>query len=77
MFLMFQLERPDVLAVGDLGIRRAIERAYALDELPDAADGRGDRRALAAASDARLPLPLALAAKPAALGRAPRGCRER
>jgi DNA-3-methyladenine glycosylase II len=37
MFLMFQLERPDVLPVGDLGIRRAIERAYALTELPDAA----------------------------------------
>jgi len=35
MFLMFQLERPDVLAVGDLGIRRAIERAYDLDALPD------------------------------------------
>jgi DNA-3-methyladenine glycosylase II len=34
MFLMFQLERPDVLPVGDLGIRRAIERAYALEELP-------------------------------------------
>jgi DNA-3-methyladenine glycosylase II len=37
MFLMFQLDRPDVLPVGDLGIRRAIERAYALTELPDAA----------------------------------------
>ncbi len=37
MFLMFHLERPDVLPVGDLGIRRAIERAYALDSLPDAA----------------------------------------
>lgn len=37
MFLMFHLQRPDVLAVGDLGIRRAIERAYALDGLPDAA----------------------------------------
>ena len=36
MFLMFHLERPDVLPVGDLGIRRAIERAYALTELPDA-----------------------------------------
>jgi DNA-3-methyladenine glycosylase II len=34
MFLMFQLQRPDVLPVGDLGIRRAIERAYALDALP-------------------------------------------
>jgi DNA-3-methyladenine glycosylase II len=34
MFLMFQLERPDVLAVGDLGIRRAVERAYALPAIP-------------------------------------------
>jgi DNA-3-methyladenine glycosylase II len=37
MFLMFQLERPDVLPVGDLGIRRAIELAYDLDGLPDPA----------------------------------------
>ncbi len=37
MFLMFHLQRPDVLPVGDLGIRRAIERAYELDGLPDAA----------------------------------------
>jgi DNA-3-methyladenine glycosylase II len=37
MFLMFHLQRPDVLPVGDLGIRHAIERAYALDEIPDAA----------------------------------------
>ena len=35
MFLMFHLERPDVLPVGDLGIRRAMERAYRLPELPD------------------------------------------
>jgi DNA-3-methyladenine glycosylase II len=35
MFLMFHLERPDVLAVGDLGVRRAIERAYGLEALPD------------------------------------------
>jgi DNA-3-methyladenine glycosylase II len=35
MFLMFQLERPDVLATGDLGIRRAVERAYALPGLPE------------------------------------------
>ena len=34
MFLMFHLGRPDVLPVGDLGIRRAIERAYGLDALP-------------------------------------------
>ncbi len=37
MFLMFHLERPDVLPVGDLGIRRAMERAYRLDELPGSA----------------------------------------
>jgi DNA-3-methyladenine glycosylase II len=34
MFLMFHLERPDVLAVGDLGIRRAMEIAYGLNALP-------------------------------------------
>lgn len=34
MFLMFQLERPDVLPTGDLGIRRAIQLEYGLDELP-------------------------------------------
>jgi DNA-3-methyladenine glycosylase II len=38
MFLMFQLARPDVLAVGDLGIRRAVERAYGLADLPSAAE---------------------------------------
>ncbi len=38
MFLMFQLERPDVLPTGDLGIRRAIERAWALAELPAPAE---------------------------------------
>ena len=36
MFLIFQLERPDVLATGDLGIRRAVERAYGLQDLPSA-----------------------------------------
>ena len=34
MFLMFHLQRPDVLAVGDLGIRKAMMLAYGLDELP-------------------------------------------
>jgi DNA-3-methyladenine glycosylase II len=34
MFLMFHLQRPDVVAVGDLGIRRAIMIRYALPELP-------------------------------------------
>jgi DNA-3-methyladenine glycosylase II len=35
MFLMFHLERPDVMPVGDLGIRRAMQLAYGLQELPD------------------------------------------
>ncbi len=37
MFLMFQLERPDVLAVGDLGVRRAIQVAWSMDALPSPA----------------------------------------
>jgi DNA-3-methyladenine glycosylase II len=37
MFLMFHLLRPDILPVGDLGIRRAVMLAYGLDALPDAA----------------------------------------
>jgi DNA-3-methyladenine glycosylase II len=36
MFLIFHLGRPDVLPVGDLGVRRAVERAYGLEELPSA-----------------------------------------
>jgi DNA-3-methyladenine glycosylase II len=38
IFLMFQLGRPDVLAAGDLGIRRAVERAYELPDLPSTAE---------------------------------------
>jgi DNA-3-methyladenine glycosylase II len=34
---MFHLQRPDVLPVGDLGIRRAFMIHYAMPELPDAA----------------------------------------
>ena len=34
MSLMFHLERPDILPVGDLGIRRAMMLRYGLDELP-------------------------------------------
>ena len=37
MFLIFHLGRPDVLPVGDLGVRRAVERAYELPEIPDPA----------------------------------------
>jgi DNA-3-methyladenine glycosylase II len=38
MFLIFHLGRPDVLPVGDHGIRRAVQDQYGLDELPDAAE---------------------------------------
>jgi DNA-3-methyladenine glycosylase II len=38
MFLMFHLHRPDVLAVGDLGIRRAAMLAYGLPALPSPAE---------------------------------------
>jgi DNA-3-methyladenine glycosylase II len=34
MFLMFRLHRPDVLPVGDLGIVRAVQRAYGLRTPP-------------------------------------------
>ena len=34
MFLMFTLHRPDVLPVGDLGVRNAAMRAYGLDAPP-------------------------------------------
>ena len=36
MFLMFHLGRPDVLPVGDQGIRRAVQVEYRLRKLPDA-----------------------------------------
>ena len=34
MFLIFHLGRPDVVSVGDLGIRRAVQLAYGMKELP-------------------------------------------
>ena len=36
MFLMFHLGRPDVLPVGDQGIRNAVQVQYRLRKLPDA-----------------------------------------
>jgi DNA-3-methyladenine glycosylase II len=38
MFLIFHLARPDVVSTGDLGIRRAVEAAYGLDDLPGPGD---------------------------------------
>jgi DNA-3-methyladenine glycosylase II len=34
MFLIFHLERPDVLSGGDLGIRKAVQNEYGLEEMP-------------------------------------------
>jgi DNA-3-methyladenine glycosylase II len=34
VFLMFHLERPDVLPTGDLGIRKAAQNEYGLGEMP-------------------------------------------
>jgi DNA-3-methyladenine glycosylase II len=38
MFLMFTLQRPDVLPTGDLGVRNAAMRAYGLDRPPAPAE---------------------------------------
>ena len=34
MFLLFHLKRPDILSGGDLGIRKAIQIEYGLEEMP-------------------------------------------
>jgi DNA-3-methyladenine glycosylase II len=34
MFLLFHLERPDILSGGDLGIRKAVQIEYSLEEMP-------------------------------------------
>jgi DNA-3-methyladenine glycosylase II len=34
MFLIFHLERPDVLSGGDLGIRKAVQIEYGLEDMP-------------------------------------------
>jgi len=38
MFLMFALQRPNVLPVGDLGVRMAMKKAYGFAELPKPAE---------------------------------------
>lgn len=40
VFLMFHLHRPDVLPVGDLALRRAVQKAYGLGEPPGPAELR-------------------------------------
>ena len=60
MFLMFHLGRPDVLAVGDLGIRKAMMAAYGLDAVPYRRRWRRSPNP-GAVPDAGLPIPVALA----------------
>jgi len=38
MFLIFALRRPDVLPVGDYGIRAAVKKAYGLEDMPKPAE---------------------------------------
>lgn len=38
MFLMFALQRPNVLPLSDLGVRSAIRKAYGLEQLPTPAE---------------------------------------
>lgn len=38
MFLIFALQRPNVMPLGDLGIRNAVRKAYRLAELPKPAE---------------------------------------
>ena len=38
MFLIFALERPNVMPLADLGIRNAVRKAYGLSELPTASE---------------------------------------
>ena len=80
MFLMFQLERPDVLATGDLGVRtrrraRLRARRAALRRRAD-----GDRRAVAPVPQRRLPRAVVVArqrARPEPRARSVRSVAER
>ena len=61
MFLIFHLERPDVLSGGDLGIRKAIQIEYGLEEMPTPTEVVEIGERLATAPQPRLALPLGVA----------------
>ena len=61
MFLIFQLERPDVLAVGDLGVRRAVAARLRPGRAAVRRRARAAGRAVAPLPLGRLPAALALA----------------
>ena len=73
MFLMFHLGRPDVLPVGDQGIRNAVKVAVPAAQAAGREAAREDRPPLAPVPDAGVPLPLELAGQQAgAAANAPR-----
>ena len=67
MFLIFHLERPDVLSGGDLGIRKAIQIEYGLEEMPTPPRVLEIGEPLAPAPQPRLALPLGVAGQRAAV----------
>ena len=60
MFLIFHLARPDVVSTGDLGIRRAVQTAYGMDELPGPPSSSGSRTSGALIA----PLPVSISGAP-------------
>ena len=38
MFLIFALQRPNVMPLADLGVRNAVRKAYALEQMPNAVE---------------------------------------
>ena len=58
MFLIFTLGRKDVLPVDDLGLSKALMRAYGLRKLPDETRVQEDRREVASLLHHRLSLPV-------------------
>ena len=67
MFLMFHLGRPDVLPVGDQGIRRAVKVEYRLRKFPDPKRLEKIAKPWRPLPHAGLPLPLELAGQHAGL----------
>ena len=61
MFLMFHLQRPDVVAVGDLGIRKAIKVRYGFAGLPVTRRGHHPRRKMASVPHPGVSVPVAFA----------------
>ena len=59
MLLMFCLGRPDVLPVGDLGIRASMKEAYGAQRSSAAGGDGEDRRAVAAIPQRRILVPVA------------------